>query len=136
MSINQYFFSCINYNNHMRKQFLMLIIISLMLWSGVFILGNQIPPTSIINILFFIFYLLLTFGVSISLIIFLVKKRRAVTPQRIQDTFNFSLKWGFFIALGLMGTLGLNAFELINPLNFGLFILFYLAIFLQIKDKK
>ena len=120
----------------MKRQLLILIAVTIMLWWGVYFLGNQIPPASLLNIFFFVAYLFLTFGITFSLIILLVKKRKAVTPQRIQDTFTYSIKWGFFVSLGLMGTLALKAFDLINPLIFGLFLVLYTAVFLQLRDKK
>lgn len=125
-----------DYNNSMPGFIYTIIFFTIALWSGLLYIGNKIAPDTLQNIFVFLAFMYLTLGVTISLPIYFLLHRKAATYTNLRKIYRNSLKWSFFVSFGIVGTLGLKAFDLINPLNYGLFLLLYFVTYMQIKQKK
>lgn len=106
------------------------------LWfATVRLLLNTTPNTFFSIFLFLgVLFLNLAFTFSIPTYFFLIN--RSSNLVKLRHIYRKSLKWGFYFSFGICGFLGLRAFELINLLNLGLFVVLYLLLFLQLKSRR
>jgi len=93
-------------------------------------------PDTYVSIFLFLFMLFITSGLSLSVPLFHLLKRK--TPEFGNDNLLYrkGLKYGTFIAFGITGVAFLRAFKILSLLNVGLFMLLYLGIFYQLKSKR
>ncbi|MBN1162862.1 hypothetical protein JXA34_03930 [Patescibacteria group bacterium] len=109
------------------------IIVNIVLWVCVLLVLLFVPPNTFINIFVFLFLAMLAIGVTASLSIFKFRtsKQQWSGPRLL---FRKSLRWGIFVGFFVAGTLGFKAFDLINPLNYGLFMLINLGIYFWLRS--
>lgn len=118
-------------------RFLITVILGALFWWGiiVFLVLNTIP-TSYLLILVFIVALHISLGLTLSLPLFFVIKRKAPEFIKDSDLYKSAFKIGMFISFGVSVIFLLKALDLINIFNFGLFCILYVLLFFQIKGKK
>ena len=97
---------------------------------------NATAPSSFYNIFVFLslLFVALSFTFSIPIYFFLYKMAPSFTNLKI--LYRRALRWGTFFSFGVIGTLGLKAFNLINMLNYGLFLILYISVFFSIKGRR
>lgn len=84
----------------------------------------------------FLICVFLALGVTFSFPLFFVFHKKTPGFVDMRVLYRKSLKWGMFLSSGIVGVLILKSFDLLNLLNFGLFLLLYTGIFYQIKSKR
>ncbi|HNS71231.1 MAG TPA: hypothetical protein PKK07_00730 [bacterium] len=117
----------------MLKILYLLIIFS---WSTFLYVVFQVWPGNYSSIFLFIFTLFLALGFTISLFVykFLRKKNPGFTNYQYQ--LKNAMKYGFYISFGISGLALLRAFKIMSLLNIGLFMLLYLGIYYQLRNKR
>ncbi|RJR26921.1 hypothetical protein C4561_04045 [candidate division WWE3 bacterium] len=93
-------------------------------------------PDTLLTIGMFLTLLFFALSLTFTTIIFLIFHKthsRLSAPKKLPGR---SLKYGFFMGLVVAGTLGFKAFDLINPLNYGLFLVFCILIYFQLRSPK
>ena len=98
------------------------------------IFGTQ--PNNYTSIFLFLIILFLTLSFTFSIPVFFFLKKKFPKFEVIKLLYRKGLKWGMFFSLGITGGLFLKALNLINLLNFGLFLLLYIGIFYQTLGKR
>lgn len=119
----------------MPKFIFTVVIAALFAWAGTaYIVMNT--PTELVNILKFLAFAFAALSLSGSIpAYFLVRKKHSeMMDQRM--LYRKSLKWSMFVAFGITGMLLLKAFSLLTIMNVVLFLVFYAAIFAQVRTKK
>lgn len=103
------------------------------LWTVLFLVLIFTSPSSFWNILLVLFLVFLASGFTLSLPIFRVYSAK-VTRSGPRLVYRKSLRWGLYAGFIISGTLGFSAYDLINILNYGLFLLFCLGIYFWLKS--
>ena len=106
------------------------------LWAIVYFFGDRVAPDNLLNIFVFLILIYFALTVTFSIPLFFLFQRKAKSFTDLRKLYRESAKWGAFISFGVVGTLGLKAFDLINPLNYGLFLVLYVVGFFQVRSKE
>lgn len=124
------------YNQTMPKFLITITTLVVILWGILvyLILGTQ--PNNYTSIFLFLIVLFLTLSFTFSIPIYFFLRKKLPKFEYIKLLYRKGLKWGMFFSLGIMGGLFLKALNLLNLLNFGLFLLLYIGIFYQTVGKK
>ena len=106
------------------------------LWVILIYLLFNTQPSTYPSIFLFIIVLFLTLSFTFSIPIYLFLRKKLPKFEAIKLLYRRGLKWGMFLSFGITGTLFLKALDLLNLLNFGLFLLLYIGLFWQTIGKK
>ena len=118
----------------MPRFFYALVFSSLIVWTCLIFVGSTYAPDTIVTILMFLILVFFALGLTFSTFIFLVFRRQRLELSGSKRVSVRSLKYGFFLGFWATGSLGLKAFELITPVNYGLYLIFCLLIYFQLKS--
>ena len=118
-------------------RFMYSVFVSLVfLWSTVVYLIFKTAPNSYLSILSFLIILFLALSFTFSIPLFFYQKKVHPKFKNVKFLYRKGLKWSLFVSFGIVSFLFLKALDLINLLNFGLFLLLYTGILYQIKSKR
>ena len=106
------------------------------LWITLIYLLLNTQPSTYPSIFLFVIILFLTLSFTLSVPIYLFLRKKLPKFEAIKLLYRKGLKWGMFLSFGIVGTLFLKALDLLNLLNFGLFLLLYIGLFWQTLGKK
>jgi hypothetical protein len=93
-------------------------------------------PDTYPSIFMFLFTLFVALGFLLSIPFYFLLKRKTPEFTNVNLLYRKGLKYGMFVAFGLIGLAFLRAFRILSLLNIGLFMLLYLGIFYQLKSKR
>jgi len=111
-------------------------VLTILLWSLLITLVFTTLPNSYTSIFMFLVVLFLCLGFTLSLPFYFIYTKKLPNFINLKLLYRKGLKWGMFISFGVVCFLFLKALNLINLLNIGLLLLFYIGIFFQIKGKR
>lgn len=120
----------------MPKFLVTILVFTSVLWVTLVYLLLNTQPSTYTSIFLFIIILFLTLSFTLSIPIYFFLKKRFPRFKEIKLLYRKGLKWGMFISFGIVGTLFLKALNLLNLLNFGLFLLLYAGLLWQTIGKK
>lgn len=112
------------------------VVFALLLWVVVAALVFKSTPDSYLNIGAFLIAVYVALYSTLCIPFYLIYRKHLVNFRDQKILFRMGSKWSAFISFGVVGTLFLKAFHLINLLNAGLFALLCIGIFFQIKGRK
>ncbi len=120
----------------MPKFLFTVISISVILWVFVVFLINIISPDNLVNVFLLLFVLGIALSHSFSIPLYYYFHKRASAMTSLKMVYRRSVKWSIFLAFGVCATLMFKAFDLINILNYGLFLVLYASLFFWLKSKR
>jgi len=112
-----------------------IIIVALMWW---FLIKTVLTtkPEGTESILIFLAASLVALGLTLSIPFYLYFYQKAQTYTNLRMVYRRALKWGLYLSIGVVFSLGMRALHVFTFINLVLFLILYFAIFLQIKGKR
>jgi hypothetical protein len=104
-------------------------------WAAVFFMILNTKPESPLPIVLMLLFLFFALGFTFSIPVFIGYKKLHPTFTDQRSLYRKGFKWGFYLAFGVVGIAFLKAFELLQPLNVVLFVLFYAILSVQLKGR-
>lgn len=120
----------------MPKFLVTIFVFSTALWITLVYLLLNTQPSTYTSIFLFVIILFLTLSFTLSIPIYFFFKKKLPKFEAKKLLYRKGLKWGMFLSFGIVGTLFLKALDLLNLLNFGLFLLLYAGLLWQTIGKK
>lgn len=120
----------------MPKFLYTVIIFSVLFW----VLGiRQIiyhKPDSFTNIFGFLFFLFWALSGTLSIIFYWIFYLKAPQYSTLKNLYRRGVKYSLFFASGVVALLALKAFGLWTLLNLVLFIILYMAVYMQLRSRR
>jgi hypothetical protein len=115
------------------KFFYSIFLLLFLLWGGLIAFVLTVSPSKFLTIAGFLTLLFIALSFTFSLPIYKYRKAKSLLSGA-RMIYRKSLRWGFFYSFLVTGTLGFKAYDLINPLNYGMFLLLCLGIYFWLRE--
>lgn len=120
----------------MPRFFISIIVLITILWGAFIILLLKTAPISLPNILLFLGILFLAVGLTVSMPVFYYfRSQRRLAFAMPNETYRIGLRWSLYFSFGFVGFLMLKAFDILNILNGGLFLVLYILLYFYLKQR-